>query len=294
MKGTEGAGSPFFSPDGAWIGFWADGKIKKVRADGGPIIDVCATSPTGDDQPARSDPSMSGEIVGASWGSDDTIVFALPLGGLWQVAARGGVPAPLTTLGADEISHRLPHVLPGGHGVLFTVIRRAFYWDNVSTDVRVTATGERKQLVPKAVDARYLESGHLVYARDGVLLAQSFDATRFEVSGSPVGVLDNVMHAIGAGSSTLDTGAAQVAISRTGTLAYVRGGPYPAHQKAARLGGRPGTRVSSRSTATRVPRAASVARRQADRVHVAPFAGSRRVGRRAARRPELAHDVRGA
>ncbi len=98
----------------------------------------------------------------------------------------------------------------------------------MSTDVRVTATGERKQLVLRAVDARYLESGHLVYARDGVLLAQPFDATRFEVSGSPVAVLDNVMHAIRAVSSTLDTGAAQVAISRTGTLAYVRGGPYPA------------------------------------------------------------------
>ena len=227
MKGTDGAGSPFFSPDGGWIGFWADGKIKKVRADGGPILDVCATSPT-DDEPARSDPATSGEIVGASWGSDDTIVFALPLGGLWQVAARGGVAAPLTTLGADEISHRLPHVLPGGHGVLFTVVRRAFYWDDVSTDVRVTATGERKQLVLRAVDARYLESGHLVYARDGVLLAQLFDATRFEVSGSPVAVLDDVMHAVRAVGSTLDTGAAQVAISRTGTLAYARGGPYPA------------------------------------------------------------------
>ena len=228
VKGTEGAGSPFFSPDGGWIGFWADGKIKKVRADGGPIMDVCATSPTAGDQPAESDPGTSVEIVGASWGSDDTIVFALPFGGLWQVTARGGVPARLTTMGADEISHRLPHVLPGGHGVLFTVVRRAFYWDDVSTDVHVTATGERKQLVLRAVDARYLDSGHLVYARDGVLLAQPFDPTRFEVSGSPVAVLDNVMHAIQAPSSTLDTGAAQVAISRTGTLAYARGGPYPA------------------------------------------------------------------
>ncbi len=227
VKGTEGAGSPFFSPDGAWIGFWADGKIKKVRADGGPIMDVCATSPTGGDQKASSDGSLHGEIVGASWGSDDTIVFALPLGGLWQVAARGGVPTSFTTLRADERSHRLPHVLPGGHHVLFTVIRTQFNWDSVSTDVLITATGERKELVPQAVDARYLESGHLVYARDGVLFAQRFDATRVEVSGSAVGVLDNVMHAIRAGSSNRDTGAAQVAISRTGMLAYARGGPYP-------------------------------------------------------------------
>ncbi len=227
VNGTDGAGSPFFSPDGAWIGFWADGKIKKVRADGGPIMDVCATSPTGGDQKASSDRSLHGEIVGASWGSDDTIVFALPFGGLWQVAARGGVPTSFTTLRAGEMSHRLPHVLPGGHGVLFTVIRRAFNWDSASTDALITTTGERKELVPQAVDARYLESGHLLYARDGVLFAQRFDATRVEVSGSAVGVLDNVMHAIRGGSTNRDTGAAQVAISRTGTLAYARGGPYP-------------------------------------------------------------------
>jgi serine/threonine-protein kinase len=226
VKATEGAGSPFFSPDGAWIGFWADGKIKKVRADGGPVVDVCATLPATGDQPATS--AASAEIMGASWGSDDTIIFALPFGGLWHVPARGGEPTPLTTLASGEISHRLPHVLPGERGVLFTVVRRAFFWDDASTDVRVDATGERKQLVMRAVDARYLESGHLVFARDGVLLAQPFDATRFEVSGSAVAVLDDVMHATGAVSSTLNTGAAQVSLSRTGTLAYARGGPYPA------------------------------------------------------------------
>jgi serine/threonine-protein kinase len=110
--------------------------------------------------------------------------------------------------------------------VLFTVIRRGFSWDKVSTAVRGSAVGERKELVPKAADARYLESGHLVYARDGVLLAQTFDAKRFEMSGAPVAVLDDVMHAVGATSGTLDTGAAQVAISSSGTLAYVRGGPH--------------------------------------------------------------------
>ena len=230
MEGTEGAGSPFFSPDGAWIGFWAGGKIKKVRVDGGPVVDVCTTAPPGNDEPATLDRSISGEIVGASWGSNDTIVFGLVLGGLWQVASAGGVPTPLTTLGADEISHRLPQVLPDGRGVLFSVMRTGFDWDDVSTVVRVTATGERKELVAKGVDARYLQSGHVVYAIDGVLLAQPFDATRLEVSGAPLGVLDNVMQAIGSGNSNLDTGAAQVAISATGTLAYVRGGPYPVHK----------------------------------------------------------------
>ncbi len=294
VKGTEGAGSPFFSPDGGWIGFWADGKIKKVRADGGPIIEVCATSPTGDDEPARSDPATSGEIVGASWGSDDTIVFALPLGGLWQVAARGSVPAPLTTLHADEISHRLPHVLPGGHGVLFTVVRRTFYWDDVTTDVRVTATGERKELVLRAVDARYLESGHLVYARDGVLLAQPFDATRFEVSGSPVAVLDNVMHAIRAVSSTLDTGAAQVAISRTGTLAYVRGGPYPALKRRLVWVDAQGREspVGAQEGAYLAPRLSPDGKRIAVMLH--PSQDQDVWVYRATRRPERAHNFWGA
>ena len=228
VQGSEGAGSPFFSPDGAWIGFWAAGKIKKVRVGGGPVIDVCTTSPPGNDQASILDRSISGEIVGASWGSNDAIVFGLVLGGLWEVASAGGVPTPLTTLGADEISHRLPHVLPDGRGVLFTVLRTGFNWDDVSTDVRVTATGERRELVAKGIDARYLASGHLVYVTDGVLLARSFDATRLEVSGAPLGILDNVMQAIGSGNSNLDTGAAQVAISGTGTLLYVRGGSYPA------------------------------------------------------------------
>ena len=230
VKGTEGAGSPFFSPNGAWIGFWAQGKIKKVRVDGGPIVDVCTTAPPGNHEASSQDLSISGEVVGASWGSNDTIVFGLVLGGLWQVAAAGGVPTPLTTLGADEVSHRLPHVLPGARSVLFTVMRTGFNWDDVSTDVRVAATGERKELVAKGVDARYLASEHLVYVSDGVLLARSFDATRLELSGAPLGVLDNVMQAIGSGNSNLDTGAAQVAISATGTLAYVRGGSYPAHK----------------------------------------------------------------
>ena len=293
VKGTEGAGSPFFSPDGAWIGFWADGKIKKVRADGGPIVDVCATSPTGGDQPARSDPSIERRdrrrLVGI--GRHDRVrpPAGRPLAG--RGARRRTRPAhdawrrrdlPPAAARASRRARRALHR-----------IRRAFYWDNVSTDVRVTATGERKQLVLKAVDARYLESGHLVYARDGVLFAQRFDATRFEVSGSPVGVLDNVMHAIRAGSSTRDTGAAQVAISRTGTLAYVRGGPYPAIKRRLVWVDAQGRESPVGAPARRVPRAASVARRQADRVHVAPFAGSRRVGRRAARRPELAHDFGG-
>ena len=91
VKGTEGAGQSVL------LSRWRMDrllgrmeKIKKVRADGEPIMDVCATSPTGRDQPGeKATPRVSGEIVGASWGSDDTIVFALPLGGLWQVAARG-------------------------------------------------------------------------------------------------------------------------------------------------------------------------------------------------------------
>ena len=107
MAGTENSDSPFFSPDGQWVGFWSGGELKKVPVSGGPVVTICKT-------PA---------IYGASWGSNDTIVFAREREGLWQVSADGGTPRPLTTLDVKkgEYSHRLPHILPDGKAVLFTI-----------------------------------------------------------------------------------------------------------------------------------------------------------------------------
>ena len=127
MAGTRGGSNPFFSPDGQWVGFWAGGELRKVPLGGGPAVTLCKAA----------------AIFGASWGSDGTIVFATARnGGLWRVSAAGGTPEALTTLQPGEFSHRLPHMLPGGHAVIFTISKAANRWDDTQVVVRSLATGE--------------------------------------------------------------------------------------------------------------------------------------------------------
>src|SRR6516162_5037519 len=105
MPHTEGAYEPFFSPDGQWVGFFAQGKLKKTRIDGGEPVPLC-NAPAG---------------RGASWADDDTIIATLdPQTTLSRVPAEGGDAARLTDFRADigEFTHRWPHVLPGGKAVL--------------------------------------------------------------------------------------------------------------------------------------------------------------------------------
>ena len=101
---------PFWSPDGRWIGFFADGKLNKVAASGGPVIPIC-----GDTSDGR----------GGTWNDDGTIVFQRAWNeGLMTVPAGGGTPQPLTTLDKDRfhIAHRWPHFLPDGRHFLFYVV----------------------------------------------------------------------------------------------------------------------------------------------------------------------------
>jgi serine/threonine-protein kinase len=224
IAGTDRAESPFFSPDGQWIGFWQAGQdnavrvglgdLKKVSIGGGPVVTLCQTA-----LPA-----------GISWGPSGRIIFANHGGGgLWQVADAGGTPEMLTTPDASkgELSHRLPHVLPDGHAVLFTIQRSPGGWEDAQVVVRSLVTGEQKLLVEGATDGRYVSSGHLVYARQGALLAQPFDVTRLDVTGTPVGVVDNVMHDVNSPFTIGNSGAAQFSVASNGTLAYLPGGGAP-------------------------------------------------------------------
>jgi eukaryotic-like serine/threonine-protein kinase len=221
IPGTDGADSPFFSPDGQWIGFWqaplgsALGEIKKVPVDGGPAVTVCRAPLLG----------------GVSWGSHGRIVFAHHEDGdgLWHVAEDGGTPEKLTTVDAakGEFSHRLPYVLPGGDAILFTIQKAVASFDNAVVAVRSLVTGDQTVLVEGAADARYVPSGHLVYARMGTLMAQRFDLARLTVTGGPIGVLDDVMHDVNNTLRVGNSGAAQFTISSSGPLAYVAGGITP-------------------------------------------------------------------
>ncbi len=167
IPSTDGAESPFFSPDGQWLGFFAEGKLRKVSLSGGAALTLCSA-------PADR---------GASWGPDDTIIFAPSFSsGLFRVSAAGGTPKPLTTPEHKngEISHRWPEILPGGKAVLFTIWAGTGV-DDLRIGVLSLETGERRVLVEGGTYARYVPPGYMVYARAGGLLAVPFDLKRLEV-----------------------------------------------------------------------------------------------------------------
>jgi hypothetical protein len=208
IPGTEGAESPFFSPDALSVGFFAGGELKRVSLSGGAPLSLCS-APAG---------------RGGSWGPDDTIIFApFMYGGLFRVSAAGGTPKRLTMPDRKkgEISHRWPEILPGGKAVLFTV------WTSqgiVDARIRVLSleTGQQRVLVERGTYARYAPSGQVVYARagGGGLVAVPFDLGRNEVTGSPVSVLEGV-------SVNSTFGTAEFSLSGNGSLAYVAGRPSP-------------------------------------------------------------------
>jgi serine/threonine protein kinase/Tol biopolymer transport system component len=212
--GTK-AHQPFFSPDGRWIGFVTPGeqgrryRLCKIPVEGGLAVDIA---------------EVSGMPMGVTWGPNGRIYLGSETGGLRSVAAEGGSLREVTRVDRTrEVGHRLPRVLPGGREVLFTVM--PFTW-GVRAQVEVVSvdTGERKVVIEDAADARYLWTGHLVFVRQGVLMAAPFDLSRLELASSPVPVLEGVAQALNWGSDNLNSGAAQFTVSDSGLLAYGSGG----------------------------------------------------------------------
>ncbi len=160
IAGTEGAADPFVSPDNAWIGFFADGKLKRVPMAGGAAETIHdLKSPTAPDAIAvgwGSELGVASEVAyGAAWLPDDTIVFGRFAGGLWQVPAHGGTPKQISrALGTDgELAHRLPHALPGGRAELFTIIRDAGAQLGSTVETLDLTTGARTRILDDATDA---------------------------------------------------------------------------------------------------------------------------------------------
>ncbi len=174
IGGTEGGSNPFFSPDGQWLGFSAEGKLKKVSLAGGPTATICDV-----------------EGFGASWGPDDTITISNEYSGLMQVRAAGGEPQQITTVDTEqgEQYHFWPDVLPGGKAVLFTVWYG--FLEEAQIAVQSLETGERRMLVG-GTHPRYSPTGHIVFARENSLWAVPFDADGLDVTGSPTPLLEGV------------------------------------------------------------------------------------------------------
>jgi serine/threonine-protein kinase len=203
LSGTENARDPFFSPDGQWIGFFANGRLKKISVQGGAAATLC-------DAP---------DARGGSWGDDGTIVFAKDnVSALTRVSSAGGTPQPLTTLDkqAGEVTQRWPQVLPGGKAVLFTSSIVHNNYEDSDIVVYSLASGQRKTVQRGGFYPRYVPSGHVVYMHEGTLFAVPLDLRRLEVTGQPTPILEGLAAAPG-------IGAAQFSFSDTGNLAYVAG-----------------------------------------------------------------------
>jgi serine/threonine-protein kinase len=210
LPGTEDAQMPFFSPEGEWIAFFASGKLKKVPAAGGPVIELC-DAPTG---------------RGGSWGEDNSIIFTPNASGgtsLQRVNANGGVPAALTTLREGEAAQRWPQVLPGARAVLYSTTSNLGNYNDGNIVVQPLPEGDAKVVVNGGHFGRYLRSGHLTYVHDGRLFAIAFDLERLETVGSSVPVLERVLR-------TVQNGAAQFDASATGTAVYVADQPAQAQR----------------------------------------------------------------
>ena len=207
------AASPFFSPDGQWVGFFSygDSLLRKIAIGGGSPVTLCKV-----DVP-----------WGASW-DGDTIYVASGTRGILRVSADGGEPEVVVTLDPGEAAYgpqmlddgRLLYALATGSG--------ADRWDKAQIIVQSIASGERHIVVRGGSAAQYLPAspdspargGHLVYAVGNSLLAAPFDATRLELHGSPVPIVEPVNRSA---NTTLQSGVAQYAVSATGMLAYLPG-----------------------------------------------------------------------
>ena len=212
LRDTEGAAEPFFSPDGQWLGFWRarDEKLVKVRVTGVRSNETPA--------PAVELAVASGAPRGASWGEGGTIVYSLARerGGLWRVSSQGGLPRSLTRLDGKVSDHRWPQFLPGGRAVVYTAFDASMRQDRSAIALVTLADGRSRTLVQGGAYARYVESGHLVYACNGSLLAVRFDLKTLEVTGNPASVLGGVSMPSHNGPASAD-----FALSRSGTLAFL-------------------------------------------------------------------------
>jgi serine/threonine-protein kinase len=198
LEGTIGAHAPFFSPDGRWLGFYADGRVKKTLVAGGGSPIALAEA---------------ADFLGASWGVDGFIVARLDRSvNLWRVPEDGGAPTALPALDGELATLRWPQLLPDGRSVIGTTNTAA---GGTAIGIARLDGGEQRMLVPAGLWGRYLASGHLAYVDRGALFVVPFDSERLAIEGSPVRVLDDVAH-------DPQFGFAQLDVAANGTLAYLR------------------------------------------------------------------------
>jgi len=195
LPGTQGARNPFFSPDGEWVAFWANGKIMKTPVQGGSPVILCDAT----------------DMLGGAWGEDGTIIAALGENKLWRISAAGGTPSILLDLASERSVPLWPQMLPNG-SVLFTNI--GFSGPNGATiEALSLKTSKRTVLARGGTFARYLPHGYLTYVNQGTLYALPIDVNQLKVYGTPKPILEHISYSLGFGY-------AQLSFSNTGALVY--------------------------------------------------------------------------
>jgi eukaryotic-like serine/threonine-protein kinase len=209
IPGTEGAGDPFFSPDGQWVAFYTAGKLMKVALNGG--------------RPGSLSQGFdSSGFSGGSWSTQGKIVTQFHSGvPIEEIADTGGSPQPVTHLEKGEFNHGWPEFLPGGRSLLFVAFRGG-------NDTKIVAQslvkGERREILQTGLFPRYAASGHLIYQQGASLMAVPFDSQRLAITGAAVSVVEGVLQ-----SSV--TGDPHYSFSSTGSLVYVPGSVRAAQLK---------------------------------------------------------------
>jgi serine/threonine-protein kinase len=204
LDGTDGAKTPFFSPDGKWIGFFAQGKLKKIAV-GGAALQTVADAP---------------DARGGTWDSNDIIYFtprnAAPV---WKVSATGGTATEFTSLdrATGETSHRWPHAIPGRQTILFSALTGPGQ-DERQVVSQSIATGERHVLIQGGATPRHVKSGHLLYGNRDALFAVPWTPSGTGLSGAtPVAMPER--------PRLENETALAYSVSDNGTLVYLAGGP---------------------------------------------------------------------
>lgn len=209
MPGTEGATYPFWSPDNRYIGFFAQGQLKKMVASGGPPQPVC-------DAP---------EGRGGSWSRDDVILFSSIDGAgfaIQRVAATGGTPAMVVK--APKGLARYPLFLTGGHDFLYVVTRASPEENGIYFR---SLDGKENRRILRDESSASFAAGHLLFVRENTLMAQPFDADKGQLLGDPLQVAASV-------PLTSNVAYAPVAASDNGILVYQTGGIGDANNQILR------------------------------------------------------------
>ena len=210
IPGTEGGRAPFFSPDGEWLGYITVSALMKVALSGGEPTRVVELPPVS---------------YGACWMSDGAIVVARSSNnGLYRVSSAGGPLERFAPLDAARGEHAVlwPQELPGGRGLLVTIVRGEDFQDMPSAEAAVIELPslKRRVLIEKSTFARFVPPGRLVFVRGGTVFAVRLDLRSLRVEGTPVAVQEPISVGGSAGTASFD-------VNRDGTLVYVSGPRIP-------------------------------------------------------------------